>query len=155
MPEERPTMNLLLDTNVVIDYLGRKPPFFDNAKQVMAAGFFGDVKLWMPAPSLKDAFYVLSRYANPVKVQKAFCGMCEVVSLVGVTERDVLRAARLEWNDFEDCLVSVCAEKAKADYLITRDAKGFSRSSVPTIDPAAWIDLMRKDHGLEYDIADI
>ena len=40
-------MNLLLDTCVVIDYLGRKEPFYAEAERVMAAGFFGDAKLWL------------------------------------------------------------------------------------------------------------
>ena len=31
-----PTMNLLLDTNVLIDYLGRKEPFFANAERIVA-----------------------------------------------------------------------------------------------------------------------
>ena len=44
-------MNLLLDTNVLIDYLGRKEPFFANAERIVAAGFFGDATLWMAAQS--------------------------------------------------------------------------------------------------------
>ena len=56
-------MNLLLDTNVIIDYLGRKEPFFDSAMKIVAAGFFGDATLWMSAGSAKDAFYVLPSLA--------------------------------------------------------------------------------------------
>lgn len=56
-------MNLLLDTNVLIDYRGRKEPFFPAAQKVVIAGFFGDVRLWAPAQSFVDAFYVLSRGA--------------------------------------------------------------------------------------------
>ena len=62
-------MNLLLDTNVVIDYLGRKEPFFELAQQVVAAGFFGDATLWMPAQSAADAFYVLNHYLDSARVQ--------------------------------------------------------------------------------------
>ena len=54
-------MNLLLDTNVFIDYLGRKEPYYSDARQIVMAAFFGDVKLWVPAQSVTGAFYVLSK----------------------------------------------------------------------------------------------
>ena len=38
-------MNLLLDTNVIIDYMGRQKPFFENAERIIAAGYFGDATL--------------------------------------------------------------------------------------------------------------
>lgn len=139
-------MNLLLDTNILIDYMGRKPPFCEAAQNVMAAGFFGDAKLWAPASSMKDIFHVLSRYMHSEDLQRLFCELCKVVSLVGLTQEDVVRAARLEWEDFEDCLVAMCAEKVKADYIITRDADGFSRSSVPPMHPKEWLRIMQDTH---------
>lgn len=143
-------MNLLLDTNVLIDYLGRKEPFFDDAQRIVAAGFFGDVRLWTPAASLKDAFYVLDHYVDSARLQQMIARACELIVPVGLSGEDAVRAARLEWDDYEDCLVALCAEKARADYLVTRDAKGLARSSVPPISPKAWLRKMEQDHGLTY-----
>ncbi len=143
-------MNLLLDTNVFIDYVGRKPPHFADAERIVAAGFFGDATLWLPALSLKDAFCVLSRYVDATRVQRAFLKACEVVSLVSLTPEESLRAARLGWDDYEDCLVALCAEKAKADYLVTRDKAGFARSAVPAISPRMWLERMEGERGLSY-----
>ncbi|HIS40871.1 MAG TPA: PIN domain-containing protein [Candidatus Aphodovivens avistercoris] len=144
-------MNLLLDTNVLIDYLGRKPPHFASAQRVVAAGFFGDAKLWVSALSLKDAFYVLGHYLDSQRVQKAMLAACEVVTPVGLSGEDSLRAARLGWDDYEDCLIALAADKAKADYLITRDLKSFARSPVPALSPEAWLSLMEREKGLVYD----
>ena len=33
-------MNLLLDTNVIIDYLGRRAPFFENAEIIFMRNVF-------------------------------------------------------------------------------------------------------------------
>lgn len=143
-------MNLLIDTNVLIDYLGRKEPFFTPAKTIVMAAFFGDVKIWTPAQSVVDAFYVLSRYMDSAKIQRAILKALELISPVDLMGADLERAARLSWPDMEDCLISVAATKANADYLITRDASGFERSSVPTLTPPEWAALMRTEHGLEY-----
>lgn len=143
-------MNLLLDTNVLIDYLGRKEPFFEPAKQIAMAAFFGDVRAWVPAQSAVDAFYVLERYVDPLRLQKSISKVLTTITPVDLTGADLERAARLAWPDMEDCLISLAADKAGADYLITRDAEGFARSSVPTLSPTAWVDLMREEMGLEY-----
>ena len=74
-------MNLLLDTNVIIDFLGRKPPFFADAAEIIAAGYFGDVTLWAPAQSFKDAFYVLENFVDSERVQDAMLSLAQVVNL--------------------------------------------------------------------------
>ena len=143
-------MNILLDTCVLIDYLGKKPPFFDDAERVVAAGYFNDAKLWVSVQSLKDAFYVLSKYVGSHAAQRAIEAACEVIAPVDTTASDALRALRLQWADYEECMVSVCAAKAGADYLVTRDVRGFERSSVPAITPADWLAQMH-DAGMVYE----
>ena len=148
-------MNVLLDTNVLIDYVGKRPPHYDEAEKVMAAGYFGDAKLWVSAQSLKDAYYVLSGYADQLRVQKALRRSLDVITLAPLTARDAERGLYLEWDDYEDCLIGLCAESVKADYIITRDKKGFARSSIPPLSPSDWLSLMKEDYHLEYDALEL
>lgn len=148
-------MNLLLDTCVLIDYIGRREPFFADAQRLIAAGYFGDAKLWISGSSFKDACYVLSRYANSLAIQQAFVKAAEVITPVSLAPEDYVRAARLQWSDYEDCLVALSAECVRADYLITRDTKGFERSSVPVLSPNQWVQMMEKEHDLAFDIIDL
>lgn len=141
-------MNLLLDTCVVIDYLGRKEPFYAEAERVMAAGFFGDARLWIAGQTINDAFYVLSKYLGPRRVQAALETLLQVVTPVALSPTDYTSALRLGWDDLEDCLVALCAQSARADYLVTRDTKGFSRSLVPVVSPSEWLALMEQRHAL-------
>ncbi|MFR5092190.1 MAG: type II toxin-antitoxin system VapC family toxin [Adlercreutzia equolifaciens] len=143
-------MNLLLDTNVLIDYLGRKEPFFLSAQKVVIAGFFGDARLWVPSQSVVDAFYVLSRYVDSARLQAAILQALTVIEPVDLTGASLERAARLGWDDFEDCLIALAAERVGADYLITRDAKGFARSTVPAVSPDAWLQRHARRHSLDY-----
>ena len=148
-------MNLLLDTNVIIDYMGGKPPFFDNAERVMAAGYFGDATLWASTQSFKDAFFVLSHYVDAAHVQDGFLKLLEIVHTVDLTGNDVAAAARLKWDDMEDCLIAISATKANADFIITRDRKGFERSMVPAATPGEWLHQIREDQGIAFDAVDL
>lgn len=144
-------MILLLDANVFIDYLGRKEPFFPDAQKVVMAGFFGDAKLWVPAQSITDAFYILNRYVDAEPLQKAILKALELIRPVSLTADDVERGARLSWPDLEDCLIALAAEKVHADYLITRNGKDFSRSPVPALSPAAWLEMMHTEKGISFE----
>lgn len=148
-------MNLLLDTNVFIDYLGRKEPYFPAAKKIVIAALFGDVTLWVPSQSVVDAFYVLSHYVNNAQLQAAIVKALERITPVDLTGSQITRAATLGWDDLEDCLIALAAEKIGADFLITRDAKGFTRSMVPTLSPNEWLTHMEKEHRLVYDEIDL
>lgn len=143
-------MNLLLDTNVVIDYLGRQEPFFEDAERVMAIGFFGDAKLWAPVQSFKDAFYVLAHYVDSSKIQGAIATLLDLVHPVDLTGNDLARATKLKWADFEDCLVAVSANKVNADYLVTRDRRGFERSLVPAVSPAELLRQVGETKGISF-----
>ena len=143
-------MNLLLDANVYIDYIGRKAPYFSDAQKIIMACFFGDVRLWLPSQSATDAFYVLSKYIDGVKLQKAMSKSFELIHMVSLTGEDVRGALQLGWDDLEDCLIAISAQKANADFIVTRNAGDFVRSSIPAIAPADWVKMMKDERGLAY-----
>lgn len=151
MRESASVMNLLLDVNVYIDYLGRRDPHFPNAQKIVMAGFFGDVRLWVPAQSVTIAFYVLTKHIGSERVQRAIEKSLELMNLVTLTTEDVRKGLRLHWRDLEDSLVAVSAEKANADFLVTRDGGDFSRSSVPAVTPSEFLQWMQDEKGLTYD----
>lgn len=147
-------MKLLLDTNLLVDYYaGRQQwrPFF---MKLLAMDFFGDAELWVSAKSFTDVFFLCKRNVPSQDLQRAFVKSGEFLNLCSVTGEDVLEAASRSWPDFEDCLMALCAEKVKADYLVTRDTKGFEQSKVPAIHPADLLGQL-KEQGLIYDQIDL
>lgn len=147
-------MNLLIDTNILIDYLGCRPPFYADAERIIASGFFNDASLWMAAQAPKDAFYVLSKYTDSISIQKALLKIYNLIKPISLSENDLREAARLAWQDYEDCLIFIAAQKAKADYIITRDVSGFLDSRVPALTPKQWLSKM-KEQGITYDSIDL
>lgn len=58
------------------------------------------------------------------------------------------------WADFEDCLVARCAEKIKADYIITRNVKDFRDSAVEAITPEELFARLARE-GKTYEVVDL
>lgn len=133
------TTRVLLDTNVLIDYFGRREPFFEACAALRAAAFFGSIELWASARSFTDVFYVLSKLVPAAALQRAFLESLGFLNIVSVDEDALQRACERAWPDFEDCLVALAAEDVGASWLVTRDECGFAQAGVPIISPAALV----------------
>lgn len=128
-------MRLFLDTNVLIDYLAGREPFSQLAQRLLIMRMFGDAELWVSAQSFADAFYVVGKYVDKQDLQRAFAKSGEFLNVCSIDGNDIMAASKRSWPDFENCLVAICAEKVKADVLVTRNEKDFAQSSVQPIHP--------------------
>lgn len=143
-------MRILIDTNILIDlYTSRRP---DNyAQKLLIMHEFGDAELWASAKSFTDIFYILSKHFENDRIYAAFDESFKWLNLCSVDGDDIRAAVNREWKDFEDCIISICAEKAKADFLLTRDKCGFKNSKIKTMDPKAFFNYLESDLGIAYD----
>ncbi len=147
-------LRLFIDTNVLIDFFAERTPFYEDASRLLVMREFGDADLWVSAKSFTDVFYVLSKRFESSDIQAAFRESMSWLDVCSVDGGDIAEAAKRAWPDFEDCLVEICAEKAKADFLITRDARGFAAGKIKAMDPAAFFEMLRCEHDITYDTID-
>ena len=57
---------------------------------------------------------------------------------------EIYRAVDLDWNDFEDAVQYTTGERVQADYIITRDVKGYANSGIPAVQPADFLRIMEQ-----------
>ena len=57
----------------------------------------------------------------------------------GINESDLINAANLCWEDYEDAIQSVTAERIKADFIITRNVRDFKSSKITALTPAEYL----------------
>lgn len=147
-------MRAFLDTNVLIDLLTERPPEGVEAVKLLAMQELGDVELWASAKSFTDMFCVM-RKENPSEVvQQAFIDSLEYLQVCELGCEDIRAAAERKWTDFEDCLIDVCAEKIRADVLLTRDKDGFKQSRLKTASPKQMFLWLEEEMRLTYEVID-
>ncbi len=147
-------MRALLDTNVLVDLFTGRPPEGEYAMKLQIMQELDDVELWVSAKSFTDAFYVMTKNNKSADVQRAFIRSMEYLNVCAVDADDVRMTAERCWPDFEDCLIDVCAEKVKADYLLTRDRKGFENSHTTALSPRDFFAKLESELGLVYEDID-
>ena len=144
------TTRIFLDTCLLVDYFSARDPFSDAMVKLRIAGMLGDIQLWCSAKSFTDVFYIASKAVASDDLQRAFLKSLEFLQMASVDGGCVREACLRGWDDFEDCLVSVTAERCRADVLLTRDVSGFERSAVPVMTPEAYLESLRQNQGVWY-----
>ena len=87
-------MKLLLDTNVVIDFLHEREPYYDKARLLMTAGRVGEFDLWITSSQVTDLIYILSEGGKRLllsHVLEQLRGMRTFVNVHAVSDREVDR----------------------------------------------------------------
>lgn len=125
----------MLDVNILLDHIGRREPFYELSRSVCLLGITQEARTLISSNMVTDIYYLLRKDFGSHEAQRIIEEDLSFLEIVGVSPNDVANALSQRWNDMEDCLVSVCAKKADADYIITRNTKDFSRSSVNAITP--------------------
>ena len=124
--------HLMIDTNVALDVLANRKPFADEAAQLFQHAAKGRVKLYISSLSYTTLFYVLRKDNRPEVVLGSLRNLESVCETVDVTSEVIQAALRIRSGDLEDAVqIQAAIHHKKVTAIVTRDAKGFRRSSVP------------------------
>jgi predicted nucleic acid-binding protein len=128
-------LHALLDTNVILDLLLRRDPWYTQAIPVWEARDQGRFFAYVPASALTDVFY-LCRKQIGIRDALAAVEMCVTGFEVLTVDRSIIEAAlALPGADFEDNVQIACAQAAGLDLIITRNAGDFAQAGIPAIPP--------------------
>lgn len=153
-----PKLKLLLDTNVVIDYLDVREPYYRKARLLMMAGYAGEFELWITSSQITDLVYVLTeggRHELVPDVLDRLRGLRTFVDVFAVGGDEIDRMLAASWKDPEDSLIFGAALSLKADAIVTRNRKDFESSPIKVFDCEEFFLWIKERYGLDYDEIEI
>ena len=136
-------LTVLIDTNILIDFLIDREPFTMNAREIIRKSQEKIIDAYLAAHSITNIFYILRKIYTVSERKQRLLDLCRLIYVVDIGNDEILNA--LENNDLEDiedCLQAECASVVKADYIVTRDVEGFANSEVPAILPEDLLKLL-------------
>lgn len=128
-------MKILIDTNVIIDYLADRIPFADHAEKVIELCEQGELTGVLTASAATDIYYILRKAIGREQTLEHLKLLLSILEIADVGKTDLLRAMELDMPDFEDALAAQCARRVKAEFIVTRNVSDFLKSAVTAISP--------------------
>lgn len=133
-------MKVLIDTNVILDVLCNRADFVEDAKKMFKLCEVNKVDGYISALSVPNIVYIMRKELDSEKTADILEKLSLIFKIADLKGSDIIKAAKVGFNDYEDALQSVCALRIKADYIITRNIKDFAKSKVTAIKPSEFLE---------------
>lgn len=135
---------VLIDTDVLLDFLVDRGAFTKNAKVIIQKLHERKINSYLAPHSITNIFYILRKVYSASERKQRLMDLCRFISVVQIGHDTIIKALlNNDFNDIEDCLQAECARVINADYILTRNVKDYANSSVPAILPEKFLKLLR------------
>lgn len=133
---------ILIDINVLLDYLLTRAPFYEEAKKVVLTCTEGKTKGCIAAHSVSNMFYILRKDYDAKDRREILTNLCTIFDVEGIDRAKLLAGLQNDgFSDFEDCLQMECAKSYNADYIVTRNVDDYRASEIKAILPKDYLKL--------------
>lgn len=129
-------LRLMIDTNIFLDVLLQREPFFESSKAVLKLCEDKKIQGFLSASSATDIFYIVRKgLQSTALAYNALGSVLDIAKVLTVTNDDVLNAFMQKAADFEDCLLATCAKSNKCSAIVTRNKKDFLDFGITLMSP--------------------
>jgi len=128
-------MQVLIDTNVVLDFLQEREPFVENAARLFERIDAGKIEGFIAATTITNIYYIVRRAAGRAVAQDAITQVLSDLNICTVNLEVLEQALTFSFEDYEDAVQYACAVAYSVDAIATRDVSGFINSEIPVVLP--------------------
>lgn len=134
---------LFLDTNIVLDLLGEREPFYQSAAKIATLADKGKILIYVSSLTYSTVFYLLSRYESNEAVKEKIRKFKVIAKTSDLTDKIIDKGLSSKFNDFEDSLQYYCAVNSECNIIITRNGKDFKESDLPVLTPDEYLNRLK------------
>ena len=132
---------VLIDTDIVIDYLTERVPFDEYATRLFALCETKAIEGHLTPVIVANTHYILRQKNSREEVVEKLKRLLSVVEVLEMGRLTVLDALNSDFTDFEDALqYFAAAQSEKIDIILTRNLKDYKRSGIPVMTPEAFLE---------------
>ena len=135
-------MRLLIDGNIILDVLRNRKPNVDDSSKVWKLCETNQAEGYVSALTYTNLVCIMRKELTPEKINEVLQSLGLIFQFADLTVSDMTKAAGLEWEDYEDALQAVTAERIHADCIITRNIKDFKKSKIVAFTPTEFLARM-------------
>jgi len=133
---------LFVDSDVVIDFFTDREPYANPASELFELNGQGNVKLYLSAVSINNIYYIVRRFLGHKKTLEVVETLTEMTEIVGTTKKEIIRALKNNFTDYEDSVQYSSALTIKDfDAIITRNIKDYRNSSIAVMTPLNFLKM--------------
>lgn len=134
---------LFIDTNIIIDLLSRREPFYEEAAILFSLADKKRVELSVSSLTIANISYTLLRQMDSSKAKTILRKLRLIVKTLPLDDKIIDLALNDDtFSDFEDGLQYFTAIENGEELIVTRNLKDFKNSKLPTLTAKQVIEMI-------------
>jgi len=135
-------MNILFDTNVVLDVMLDRTPFSAPAGHLLSLVEQGEISGLICATTVTTIHYLATKIVGKEQTQNQIRNLMILFDIAPVNRPVIEDALKSKFSDFEDAVIYQSASHAGAEAIVTRDIKGFKKTKLPIYSPTEMLIIL-------------
>ncbi|OHB62153.1 MAG: hypothetical protein A2Y76_00750 [Planctomycetes bacterium RBG_13_60_9] len=135
------SMNVFIDTNVLIDVLAKREPFYADSARVWTLAEEGRIKGFISVISFNNIYYVVRRQRTRQTANHMMVLLRDMFTPVSLDSQILDQAIDSGFKDLEDAIQYFSAVRAEANCIISRDTSAFPQSDLPALTPVELLSM--------------
>jgi predicted nucleic acid-binding protein len=130
---------VFIDSDIILDLLCKREPFYDYAAEVFTLGDKGKIELMTTSVVFANVFYILRKVLGIEKAKELLRKLRIMVGVVPVGEKIIDLALNSRFSDFEDGLQYFTARENDIKTLLTRNIKDYKEKDLVIQTPEEYL----------------
>ncbi len=135
-------MKVLFDTNIILDVLLIRNPFFALSANLLDAVESKDIDGFLCATTITTIDYLVTKFQNKSVAKLAISKLLSLYSIAEVNQSVLNFANTSNFSDFEDAVLYFSALNVGVDSIVTRNNNDFTSANLPVYTPNQLWDLI-------------
>ena len=136
-------MRILLDNDVVLDFILTRQPFFAEADEIFVRLQNEEFMAYISTITPINAFYTTRMEKGKDVAFKAVEGLLKLVEVCRTDKSVLQNAFTLSFTDFEDAVQCASALAENLDAIVTRNTKDYKNSPVKVYSPTEFLQYLQ------------
>ncbi len=137
--------SVFVDTNIILDWLGRREPFFQYAEELFLKAENEEIEILISTMSYISTEYILRKQLGKDKTRQALTGIRTISTVCNSGGKEIDLALVSDIKDFEDAFQYYSAINNSANIIITRNPKDFKDPRIPVMSAEEYVKLSQKE----------
>jgi predicted nucleic acid-binding protein len=121
------------DTDISLDLLSKRIPFYNAASHLFTHADKGEIKIYVSSLTFSNLHYILRSEITLTETRRILNNYRILVNVLPVDEKIIDLSLQSLFRDFEDAIQYYTAVQHNIPILLTRNLKDYKKAAIPVM----------------------
>lgn len=135
-------MKVLLDTDVILDFILQRQPFYAEAEEIFVLLANNDFEAYVCDITILNIFYIARKQFDTIQIRAEIFKLLQIVNICSADHQVLRKALTSPISDYEDAVQNEVAVKENLNAIVTGNTRDFTNSKLEIYAPDAFIQII-------------